>query len=98
MVEYRNQSALATGLAGRAVLVTGGSSGIGRAVATAFGREGARVALTFRTNESGAVSQVREIEAGGGTALARPFELGSEGSARALVDGVVEAWGGIDVL
>jgi 3-oxoacyl-[acyl-carrier protein] reductase len=98
MVDYRDKHALATGLAGRAVLVTGGSSGIGGAVAAAFGREGARVALTFRTNEPGAAIRVREIEAGGGTAMALPFELGSEQSARALVSGVVDAWGGIDVL
>lgn len=87
-----------TGLRDRVAVVTGGSSGIGRAVALALGREGARVALTYRTNQEGGLSCVREIEGDGGTAVALPFDLLSEGSARGLVAKVVERWGGIDVL
>jgi NAD(P)-dependent dehydrogenase (short-subunit alcohol dehydrogenase family) len=87
-----------TGLRDRVVLVTGGSSGIGRVAACAFGREGARVALTYRTNRAGAEECVRQIEAGGGTAVALPFDLAAEGSAAELVRAVVDRWGGVDVL
>jgi 3-oxoacyl-[acyl-carrier protein] reductase len=86
------------GLTDRVVVVTGGSSGIGRAAALAFGREGARVALTYRTNEAGATACVAEIEGTGGTAAAVPFDLATEESARELGRQVTDRWGGIDVL
>lgn len=87
-----------SGLNGRVVLVTGGSSGIGRAVALGFGREGALVAITYRTNEAAALHCVREIEDSGGTAVAFQFDLASEDGGRDLVRQVVDRWGGIDVL
>jgi NAD(P)-dependent dehydrogenase (short-subunit alcohol dehydrogenase family) len=87
-----------TGLAERVVVVTGGSSGIGRAVALAFGREGARVALTYHTNPEGALSCAREIEGSGGTAVALPFDLAAGESAGELAGTVTATWGGIDVL
>jgi len=87
-----------TGLTDRVVVVTGGSSGIGRAAALAFGREGARVALTYRTNEAAALSCVAEIEGTGGTAAAFSFDLAARQSARELVRQVTARWGGVDVL
>jgi NAD(P)-dependent dehydrogenase (short-subunit alcohol dehydrogenase family) len=87
-----------TALEDRVVVVTGGSSGIGRAVALAFGRERARVALTYRTNKDGALSCAREIEGSGGSAVALPFDLASDDSAAELVGAVTTRWGGIDVL
>jgi 3-oxoacyl-[acyl-carrier protein] reductase len=87
-----------TGLAGRVAVVTGGTSGIGRAAALAFGREGARVAITYRASEDEARSRVAEIEEAGGTAAAFRFDLTSSGGAGELVRQVCDRWGGIGVL
>jgi 3-oxoacyl-[acyl-carrier protein] reductase len=87
-----------TGLKDRVVVVTGGSSGIGRAAALAFGREGARVAVTYRTDEAAAASCVAEIEGAGSVAAAFPLDLASGDSARDLARRVTDGWGGINVL
>lgn len=98
MVNYPQKPSRPAWLEDRIVLVTGGSSGIGRAAALAFGRERARVALTYRTNEAAALSCAREIGECGGTALALPFDLASEDGGPELVRRVVDRWGGLDVL
>jgi NAD(P)-dependent dehydrogenase (short-subunit alcohol dehydrogenase family) len=87
-----------TGLQNRVVLLTGGSSGIGRAAALAFGRERARVAITYRTDSAGALACAGEIEDTGGQAVALPFDLSSHASAADLTTRVAGLWGGIDVL
>lgn len=78
------------------VWITGGGSGIGRAVAVAFGREGASVAVSGRRAEKLAET-VAAIEAIGARALAVPCDVLDEGSIAAAVRRVVEAWGSIDV-
>jgi len=84
-------------LEGRAVLVTGGSSGIGRAIAIACASAGADVAVTFRENETGAQSAGREIEnLGRRTAVVR-LDLASESSVRSVGPAVSDALGRIDV-
>jgi 3-oxoacyl-[acyl-carrier protein] reductase len=85
-------------LQGSAVLVTGGTSGIGRATAIAYGREGARVAITYRSRKDAAEAVAEEIEAAGGTAYVVPFDLGEPRSIAAAVAAVVERWGGLDVV
>jgi len=86
------------GLKERVVIVTGASSGIGAAVAAAYGREGARVALTYRVNRSGAERAAREVEAAGGQAISLQLDLGEPGGADGLAGAVMERWGRLDVL
>jgi NAD(P)-dependent dehydrogenase (short-subunit alcohol dehydrogenase family) len=80
------------------VLVTGGSRGIGRAIALRFAREGARVAVAARS--SGQLDAVvKEIEAAGGHGRAQQMNVGDHGSVEAAVWRAVEFTGGaIDVL
>jgi NAD(P)-dependent dehydrogenase (short-subunit alcohol dehydrogenase family) len=82
----------------RVVVVTGGSSGIGRAAAIAFGRERARVAVTYRADAEGAADCAREIEACGGSACTAAFDLTAKDGAAELVKDVTARWRRIDVL
>src|SRR5881397_2310592 len=84
-------------LAGRAVLVTGGSSGIGRAIALACARAGADVALTFRANETGAREVEREIGLLGRRAIVIRLDLTDDRSVRALGAAARDALGRLDV-
>ena len=84
-------------LAGRAVLVTGASSGIGRAIALAAARAGADVALTYRVNEDGARAVEREIRTLGRRAAVMPLDLTDDHSVRALGPAARDALGRLDV-
>jgi 3-oxoacyl-[acyl-carrier protein] reductase len=86
------------GLDGRVVLVTGGSTNIGAATAVAFGREGARVAITYRSRLEAAEKVAREVEEAGGEACVAPFALEDPGSATEIVRLVLNRWGALDVL
>lgn len=86
------------GLRDKAVLITGATANIGAATAIAFGREGARVALTYRNNKEGAEKTACEIAKAGGSAYVVPFDLEDPDGARNLVNNVVRHWGGLDVL
>lgn len=83
---------------GRVVLVTGGGGALGGATARAFGREGAKVAVAYRTSKESAEAAVREIVEGGGEAYADQLEVTDPLSAAAFVAGALERYGRIDVL
>lgn len=82
----------------RAALVTGGSRGIGRAVARLLSRAGARVAFTYLRSSNAAESLVRELHAAGGEAVALAGDVADPERARSFVQDVVDEWGRLDIL
>jgi NAD(P)-dependent dehydrogenase (short-subunit alcohol dehydrogenase family) len=86
-------------LIGKVALITGGDSGIGRAVAIAYAREGADVAISYLpVEQSDAEETARWIEKAGRRAVLLPGDLRDEAHCRDLVVQTVEALGGIDIL
>jgi len=85
-------------LAPRTALITGGSRGIGRAVADLLAAAGARVAINYRKDEAAANGSVREIRAAGGEAMAIAGDVSQPDQARQLVRDVVSAWERLDIL
>jgi len=86
-------------LAGRKAVVTGADSGIGRATAIAFAREGADVVLSYLPEEKADVVEVIElIEAAGRRAVPVPGDVTEETYCRQLIDTAVAELGGIDIL
>lgn len=78
-------------------LITGGSSGIGRATAIEAARQGANVALNFFDDENGAAEVIHEIEALGRTAIAVKGDVAKPETAQAFIESAVATFGGIDV-
>ncbi|WP_066039486.1 SDR family oxidoreductase [Herbiconiux solani] len=86
-------------LTGRRALITGGDSGIGGAVAIAFAREGADVAIAYLPEEeSDAAHVLEQVRAAGRTGVGLPCDITDPGACRRLVADAVEALGGLDVL
>ncbi|WP_405450084.1 SDR family oxidoreductase [Streptomyces achromogenes] len=85
-------------LAGKTALVTGASRGIGRGIAERLGRDGARVAVHYGTNEKAAEETVAAIEAAGGSAFAIGVELGTPGDAERLWAEFDRHADGVDIL
>jgi NAD(P)-dependent dehydrogenase (short-subunit alcohol dehydrogenase family) len=86
-------------LAGRKALITGGDSGMGRAAAIAYAREGADVAINYYpTEEPDAQEVIQLIQAAGRQAVAIPGDLRDENFCRQLVAQAVKALGGLDIV
>ncbi|MDQ0910755.1 3-oxoacyl-[acyl-carrier protein] reductase [Streptomyces canus] len=85
-------------LTNKTALVTGGSRGIGRAIALRLAGDGARVAVHYASNETAAKETVAAIEAAGGSAFSFRTELGVSGDADALWKAFDEHADGVDIL
>ena len=93
-----------TGLAGRTIVITGASRGIGRAIALRAARDGANVAILAKSAElhprlPGTIgTTAREVEEAGGTALPIAVDVRNEDQVEAAIGRTVETFGGIDVV
>ncbi|MDD4865757.1 MAG: SDR family oxidoreductase [Mycobacterium sp.] len=85
-------------LVGKKAIITGGDSGIGRAVAIAYAREGADVLVAYLSEHDDARDVARYVEDAGRSCVLVPGDLSDPGHCRAVVDKAVQELGGIDVL
>src|SRR5919112_3509012 len=85
-------------LDGKVALVTGGDSGIGRAVCVAFAKEGADVAIAYLSEDEDAEKTKSLVEAEGRRAITLRCDVQNEDEARAIVTRTVEELGGLHVL
>ena len=85
-------------LAGKATIITGGDSGIGRATAIAFAREGADVLISYLSEDDDARDTAALVEAAGRKAVLVPGDLSDRAHCQAVIDRAVEEFGRIDVL
>jgi len=85
-------------LDGKNALVTGASRGIGRAIALQLAKDGAKVALNYRSGEAEAHALAKEINGFGGEVLLLRADVSNPKEARALISQVIEKWGRLDVL
>jgi len=85
-------------LAGKATVITGGDSGIGRAVAIAFAREGADVVISYLNEHDDARETARFVEAAGQRCVLVPGDIADPAHCRAVVDRAVKEFGRVDTL
>ena len=82
----------------KVILVTGAAKRIGRGMALRLAREGARVAITYRSNKGAAEETVTHIDGAGGHGFAVPMDLTEPSGIDNAVAQIVKHWGHIDVL
>jgi 3-oxoacyl-[acyl-carrier protein] reductase len=85
-------------LDGRIAVVTGASRGIGRAIAVALARNGARVVVNYTANEAAAGEAVEAVRAAGGNAIAKRFDVADAAAVDAAFKEIVAAEGGLHIL
>src|SRR3954451_215088 len=85
-------------LAGKKAIVTGGDSGIGRAVAIAFAREGADVVISYLEEDEDARESARWVAEAGRTAVIARGDISDEAFARSLVNRTIDECGRLDIL
>jgi NAD(P)-dependent dehydrogenase (short-subunit alcohol dehydrogenase family) len=97
--DHGEESYVGTGrLKGKKAVITGADSGIGRAVAIAFAREGADVLISYLSEDEDARETARWVEEAGHRAVLAPGELTQPEHCRALIKQAVDELGGIDIL
>jgi NAD(P)-dependent dehydrogenase (short-subunit alcohol dehydrogenase family) len=85
-------------LTGKAAVITGGDSGIGRAVAIAFAREGADVLISYLSEHDDAKDTAKYVEEAGRKCVLVPGDLADRSHAKTIIPKAVEAFGKVDVL
>ena len=85
-------------LSGKAALVTGGGTGIGRAVSLELAERGVKVAVNYSRSEADALETVELIIAQGGQAIAVQGDVSADAEVRAMVEQVVQSYGSVDLL
>src|SRR5687768_9832979 len=85
-------------LAGRKALITGGDSGIGKAVAIAFGREGADVLISYLNEEEDANEVAEYVKEAGQKAILVPGDISSESHCKQLVQKAIQEFGQLDII
>jgi glucose 1-dehydrogenase len=85
-------------LEGKVAIVTGAASGIGKAIALRFGREGARVMVNFHTREKEAREVAREVEEAGGQAITARADVAQPSQIQAMLEQTVRQWGRVDIM
>ncbi|MGZ3396546.1 MAG: glucose 1-dehydrogenase [Isosphaeraceae bacterium] len=97
--DYGEESYKGSGkLKGKAAVITGGDSGIGRAVALAFAHEGADVLISYLSEESDAEETARVVEAAGRKCVTVAGDISEEAHCRAIINRAVKEFGKVDVL
>lgn len=82
----------------KVAIITGAGTGIGRAIAVRFAREGAAVVVDYVGHADGANQAVQEIQSFGGKAIAVSADVSKQGEVQSLIESAVKAFGGINIV
>src|ERR1035438_7828915 len=85
-------------LQGKVAVVTGGSAGMGRAIAELFAREGARVVVNYNESRQAAEQLASDIRAQGGEAVSTRANVANDDEVREMMGQTAERWGRLDIL